>query len=364
MNVFTEILNKNVLQKEDIICLLNADGIEKELLFKKAKEIRDQNIGNKVHLRGLLEYSNVCIKDCLYCGIRKSNRKQHRYTVSKEEVLKSAQYALDNNYGSMVIQAGERTDAIFIHQITDILKEIKQLSNGSLGITLSLGEQSLETYKQWFEAGAHRYLLRIETSNKALYYKIHPQDEMHNFENRIKALHHIREAGFQLGTGVMIGLPFQTIEDLADDILFLRDMKVDMVGMGPFIEHSDTPLYIHKNSLMSKKDRLQLSFKMIAVLRIMMNDINIAAATALQAIDPVGREKAINYGANILMPNITPGNYRDNYKLYEDKPCTDENPVDCKTCIDVRLSMINASVGYNEWGDSKHFLKSKLVEQS
>lgn len=364
MTSFADILKKEFLEKEDIICLLKAEGEEEELLFKRAKEIRDTQLGNKVYLRGLLEYSNICVKDCFYCGIRKSNKKQIRYTVSKEDVLKSAKYALDNNYGSIVIQAGERTDKVFINQITAIVSEIKFLSNGTLGITLSLGEQSLDTYKQWFNAGAHRYLLRIETSNKELYYKIHPQNKLHNFENRIKALHHIREAGFQLGTGVMIGLPFQTIEDLADDLIFLRDMDVDMVGMGPFIEHSDTPLFRFKNKLVSKKERIELSFKMIAVLRIMMQDINIAAATALQAIDPMGRERAINFGANILMPNITPGNFRDNYKLYEDKPCTDENPNDCKSCIDIRLGMIGANVGYNEWGDSKHFLKSKLIEQS
>lgn len=354
----TDILNKSYLNKQDIITLLQVEGEDKTLLFKKSREITDQHIGNKVYLRGLIEYSNVCIKDCFYCGIRKSNRKQDRYTIADDQVLQAAKYAFENKYGSIVIQAGERTDQVFISKITHLIKEIKKLSDGKLGITLSLGEQTLETYQEWFNAGAHRYLLRIETSNKELYHKIHPNNDLHNFENRITSLLNIRKAGFQLGTGVMIGLPMQTIENLADDLLFLREIKIDMVGMGPFIEHKDTPLFEMNHLLNTRQERLGLTFKMISILRIMMKDINIAATTALQAIDTMGREKAIKYGANILMPNVTPGLFRNSYKLYEDKPCTDENPVDCNTCIDVRMGMIGSTVGYNEWGDSKYFLKN------
>lgn len=354
---FKDIVNKKILEKQDLITMLNAEGEDKVWLFKKSREITDNIIGNKVHLRGLIEYSNVCIKDCLYCGIRKSNRRQERYTILHKEVLQCAQYALDNNYGSIVIQAGERADAIFIAKITGLLKEIHKISKGKLGITLSLGEQSLDTYKELFDAGAHRYLLRIESSTKQLYNTIHPNNELHDFDTRIASLHNIRKAGFQLGTGVMIGLPQQSIENLADDLLFLQELDVDMIGMGPYIEHSDTPLFEARHLLKTRQERLDLSFKMIATLRILMKDINIAAATALQAIDPMGREKAIKYGANILMPNITPGNFRNYYKLYEDKPCTDENQVDCNTCIDARMSMIGSRVGYNEWGDSKHFKK-------
>jgi biotin synthase len=317
-------------------------------------------------LRGLIEYSNVCIKDCYYCGIRKSNKNQQRYTISDKEVLESAAYAIINNYGSIVIQAGERNDAVFTAKITNLLKEISQMSNGKLGITLSLGEQTLEVYKEWFNAGAHRYLLRIETSNRELYQKIHPKNELHNFDTRIKALHNIRKAGFQLGTGVMIGLPYQTIENLANDLIFFKALDVDMVGMGPYIEHEATPLIVDKCLLQSKKERLELAFNMIAALRIVMKDINIAATTALQAIDGFGREKAIKIGANILMPNITPGNFRNKYKLYEDKPCTDENPTDCNTCIDLKMSFIGSEVGYNEWGDSIHFKQNQknIIEKT
>ncbi len=341
--------------------MLNADEDDRIVLFKKSREITDLQIGNKVYLRGLIEYSNVCIKDCLYCGIRKSNKNTQRYTVSDEDVLQCARYALENNYGSIAIQAGERTDKIFISKITSLLQKIKELSNGKLGVTLSLGEQTLDTYKEWFDAGAHRYLLRIETSNRELYSKIHPDNALHSFDKRIEALQNIRKAGFQLGTGVMIGLPYQTIENLADDLLFLKAMDVDMVGMGPYIEHLETPLNEVHHLLHSRQERLDLTFKMIASLRILMKDINIVAATALQAIDKMGREKAIRYGANILMPNITPGNFRNNYKLYQDKPCTDENAADCSSCIDVRMNMIGSQIGYNEWGDSKHFKKQKQV---
>ena len=355
-------MNQDSFNKQDLITMLNADEEDQIMLFKKSREVTDSLIGNKVHLRGLIEYSNVCIKDCLYCGIRKSNKNAERYTLSDEDVLQSAMYALEHNYGSIAIQAGERTDKLFISKITHLLKEIKKLSNGKVGITLSLGEQTLDTYKEWFNAGAHRYLLRIETSNRELYSKIHPNNGLHNFDKRLEVLQNIRKADFQLGTGVMIGLPHQTIENLADDLLFLKALDVDMVGMGPYIEHFETPLIESQYLLKTRQERLDLTFKMIASLRILMKDINIVAATALQAIDKMGREKAIRYGANILMPNITPGNFRNNYKLYQDKPCTDENAEDCNSCIDARMSRIGSQIGYNEWGDSRHFTNSTSLK--
>lgn len=360
MNAFSKIVNQDTGNKQDLVTMLNAGGKDRILLFKKSREVTDSIIGNKVYLRGLIEYSNVCIKDCLYCGIRRSNKNTKRYTLSDEDVIQCATYALENNYGSIAIQSGERTDKFFISKITQLLKEIKKLSNGKLGITLSLGEQTLGTYKEWFDAGAHRYLLRIETSNRELYAKIHPINDLHNFDKRLEALQNIRKAGFQLGTGVMIGLPYQTIENLADDLLFLKALDVDMVGMGPYIEHFETPLSEAHHLLKSGQERLDLTFKMIAALRILMKDINIVAATALQAIDKMGREKAIGYGANILMPNITPGNFRNSYKLYQDKPCADENASYCNSCIDVRMSMIGRQIGYSEWGDSSHFTNSKV----
>jgi biotin synthase len=334
-------------------------GEDRKKLFAKANQIKQENCGNKVYFRGLIELSNVCHKNCYYCGIRQGNDKVTRYNLSDEEVIEAARFAYEERYGSIVIQSGELSNSIFTKRIEKLISEIKKLSQGKLGITLSLGEQSEETYKRWFDAGAHRYLLRIESSNRVLYSKLHPIDNNHDYDVRVNALHAIHKAGFQLGTGVMIGLPFQTMSDLADDIMFMRDMDIDMCGMGPYIEHTDTPLYKYKDQLQPLTERVDMTFKMIAVLRIIMKDINMAATTALQAIDPIGREKALQVGANIIMPNITPGQYRDEYKLYENKPCTDENPADCKTCLEARIKFAGAEIGFAEWGDSKHFSKRK-----
>lgn len=350
------ILQKDELSKDELIYLLKCEGKEENELFRYSKEIREKTIGKDVYLRGLIEFSNICKKDCLYCGIRKSNSIE-RFNIEDKHILNAAKFAYDNNYGSLVLQGGERDDQEFIDRIDNLLKEIKTLSKGKLGITLSVGEQTKETYQRWFNSGAHRYLLRIESSNKNLYYKIHPKDDNHSFEKRIECLRFLQEIGYQTGTGVMIGLPYQTIDDLAEDLIFFKKMDVDMVGMGPYIEHEHTPLYADKDLLMPLKDRFTLSLHMIACLRIMMKDINIAAATALQAIDPIGREKAINIGANIIMPNITPTEERVLYQLYQNKPCTDEGADECYSCIEKRIKMANCEVKYNEWGDSLHYKK-------
>ena len=355
------ILQKSEFNKSDIIELLKLTGEEEKILFRTAAKIKEEAVGNVVYLRGLIELSNVCSKDCYYCGIRKSNDFSNRYSLNEEEVLEAVKFAYENKYGSIVIQSGELTSPVFIAKITRILQGAKKLTNGEIGITLSCGEQTSETYQRWFDSGAHRYLLRIESSTESLYYKIHPQDKHHNFDARLKALFDLKSIGYQVGTGVMIGLPFQTLEHLANDLLFMQQFNIDMCGMGPYIEHKNTPLYQFKDSLLPLQERFSLTLKMIAILRIMMKDINIAATTALQTIDKIGREKAIQVGANILMPNITPGKYRDSYALYENKPCTDENAEDCKSCIDVRVSLVNHEVGYAEWGDSKHFSKKNLI---
>jgi biotin synthase len=262
----------------------------------------------------------------------------------------------------LVLQSGELKSTQFTSRIENLLKEIKKISNNELGITISLGEQNEETYRRWFKAGAHRYLLRIESSNKELYYKIHPKTKKHNFEERLNCLELLRKVGYQTGTGVMVGLPFQTYKDLANDLLFMKKLDIDMCGMGPFIEHEDTPLYQYKDELMPLEDRFRLTLKMIAILRIIMPDINIAAATALQAIDPLGREKAMKIGANIIMPNITPGMYRDDYSLYQNKPCTDEEASDCKNCLEARITIAGSEIGHGQWVDSLHFAqRNKIV---
>ncbi len=352
-----EILEGGGLGREEIISLLEATGDEKQLLFKKANEIKLQEIGNRVHFRGLVEFSNICGKDCYYCGIRRSNSEVQRYNVTDEQILDAARFAHENGYGSLVMQAGELESSTHTIRVEKLLKEIKKLSKGKLGITLSLGEQVEEVYERWFKAGAHRYLLRIESSNPNLYQRYHPSDTLHDYARRLTSLKTLQRIGYQTGTGVMIGLPFQNSGDLADDLLFMKHFDIDMVGMGPYIEHQHTPLFQYRHELLPIEQRFDLALKMIATLRILMKDINIAAATALQAIDPLGREKAVKVGANIIMPNITPGKYRNDYALYENKPCVDEEPEECKNCLDVRIQLADGEIGYHEWGDSKHFHK-------
>lgn len=343
------------MNKQEIIELLKLKGEERTGLLQRAKDKKNEVVGKKVYFRGLVEFSNVCSKDCLYCGIRKGNDKVVRYEATDEQILEACRFAWENRFASVVLQSGELSSPAFVKRVDNLLKKIKQISNNELGITLSCGEQTRETYLRWKESGAHRYLLRIESSNRDLYYKIHPDNDKHSFEKRIESLGFLKETGYQVGTGVMVGLPFQTYEDLANDLLFFKKIDIDMCGMGPYIEHEDTPLYEHRNLLMTKQERFDLTLNMIAILRLLMSDINIAAATALQAIDPAGREKALAIGANVIMPNLTPCEYREEYQLYEDKPCLDEDAELCRNCLEARIEMAGAEIGYGEWGDSKHF---------
>ncbi len=355
------ILNKEQLTKEDIVYLLQSQGKEKQELFEASNRMKAKYVGKKVYYRGLVEFSNICSKNCYYCGIRKANQTTQRYNLTDEEILDAVRFSHENRYGSVVLQSGEVASPAFTKRITHLLKEIKRLSNNELGVTLSLGEQTEEVYREWFENGADRYLLRIEASNRELYHKIHPNDKKHDYERRLECLRTLQKVGYQTGTGVMIGLPFQDYHDLADDILFMREMDIDMVGMGPYVEHHDTPIYKYRDLLMPEDARFQLTLKMIAILRIIMKDINIAAATALQAIDPLGREKAIKVGANVIMPNVTPGMYRNSYKLYENKPCTDEEASDCTNCLEVRISLTGDEIAYGEKGDPIHYYKRRKL---
>ncbi|MEG1572427.1 MAG: [FeFe] hydrogenase H-cluster radical SAM maturase HydE [Bacteroidales bacterium] len=353
MNQLEIILAKNNFTLEEIVYLLQTRGAEQAFLHAKAEALKLETIGNRVHLRGLIEYSNRCSKNCYYCGIRMANKHVERYVVSDEEVVDAAIFAYKNKYGSLVLQAGECSDNAYILHIENLLKKIMQVSNGELGITLSLGEQSRDTYKRWKEAGATRYLLRIEASNKELYEKLHPAN--HSYEKRLRCLYELQDLNYQVGTGVMIGLPFQSTIDLANDLLFFKSFDIDMVGMGPYIEHKETPLYAECKQLLSHEERYQLSLNMIAVLRLMMPYINMAASTAMGSIVEGGREAAIRVGANILMPNITPFKYRENYFLYDGKICIEESQEDDLVNLKALVSRAGSTLGWDEHGDSKHY---------
>lgn len=341
---------------EKVIHLLSlSDEAEILELYAAARATRDEKIGNKVYLRGLIEYTNRCSKNCFYCGIRAGNHHAFRYEVNDEEVLRAAKFAWENRYGSIVLQSGERSDKIFTSHISGLIKKIHAATDNQLRITLSCGEQSEDVYREWYDLGVQRYLLRIEASNPELYKKLHPDDKNHSYDRRLLALKTLIKIGYQAGTGVMIGLPFQTVEDLAGDLTFIRDSGVAMVGMGPYIEHVETPLFKYRDQLLPAKKRVELSLKMIAILRLMRPTINIASTTALQTLDPMGREKGLRAGANVIMPNITPVMYKKNYDLYEGKPCLDDEPGDCASCIEKRIQMAGCQVAYGEWGDSAFY---------
>lgn len=352
---FQSFLSNSNLTKEDLIRLLNADIDDTQLLFDFSKNIKLQNLGNSVYLRGLIELSNICEKDCFYCGIRKSNANVKRYQISEDEALEAIRFAYEKGYGSVAIQSGEMQSPAFTEKINRILLKTREMTNGELGITLSCGEQSEKTYRKWFESGATRYLLRIETSNPELYQKLHPNTKKHSIEKRIEALQTLKSIGYQTGTGVMIGLPFQTVEDLADDLLFMKNFGIVMCGMGPYIEHHETPLYQFKDYWLPLEKRLDLALKMVAILRILMPDINIASTTALQSIEKNARIRAIEIGANVLMPNITPKKYRDDYFLYENKPVSTQSDEDDLRVLEKALLKINHRIGYNDQGNSRRY---------
>lgn len=376
---------------------------------EEALALKLKHRGPEVYFRGLIEISNKCRKNCLYCGIRGGNCNVQRYEMTDEQVLQEAQFALDAGYGSIAIQGGERSDSAFIERIARLLYQIRRLQPGgssgaarlqygpgssksgaapvanntnsanntnNLGITLSLGEQSREVYREWKNAGASRYLLRIEASNRELYEKIHPGDEYHSYQRRVQALHDLKSEGYLLGSGIMIGLPFQTHAHLEEDLQFLKDLQVDMVGMGPYIPHKDTPLgqivnwwkepslaalpeHLRQLALqprgdfwnLSNAELLELCIDMVARLRILMPHINIAATTALQVLHPDGREMALLAGANVIMPNMTESSLRGNYSLYEGKQGVADDAASTRDKLLENLARLGIPVGWNSRGD-------------
>lgn len=351
------------MNRDDLISLLSLTEAEDlEILYRAAYETKVRHVGNIVYYRGLMEFSNQCMKNCLYCGIRRENGSVKRFRTDLKDIESMAQWAYENGYGSVTLQSGERQDEAFIHDVEAMIRTVKAIGDGALGITLCVGEQSEETYRRWFEAGAHRYLLRIETSNRKLYKTLHPHDGLHSWQKRYDCLKALDRVGYQVGTGVMIGLPGQTVEDLADDILFYKKENIDMIGMGPYVIHGETPLgrYAVNEDLDIKSERnrrLRLGLIMIAVTRLLLPDCNIAATTALQALHPLGREMGLKAGANVLMPIITLPKFRKDYLLYDNKPCVDDTPLQCRQCIAARVASVGDRVGFGKWGDAPHFQK-------
>jgi len=317
------------LQVLDNLELILSNDCYNQNLFKTADEIRQKYHGDGVHLRGLIEFSNYCNRSCYYCGLRKENKNPERYRLSQKEIISAALTAEELGYGTVVLQSGE-DNHFTLEIIAEIVKEIKEKTD--LAITLSLGERTKEEYQEWRQAGADRYLLRFETSDPQLYEKLHPAG---NFQNRIDNLYWLKESGYQLGSGSLIGLPDQSVQNLADDLRLYKKLDLDMVGLGPFLMNPNTPLAGEDNG------SFELTLKMLALTRIILPKAHLPATTALGTVDSKGREKALQKGANVMMPNVTPREYRANYQLYPDKICTDENPVDCSHCIPARLKTID-----------------------
>ena len=307
---------------DEIVRLLacDDDGVWREA-FAAAREVKAKYGKTEVLPRGLIETSNVCAKDCLYCGIRKSNVKVPRYRLSEREVFCCIDEARRRGYPAVAFQAGEvesEANTAYYERLTAYASGRAGVITRPLEVTLSLGEQTEEVYWRWKAAGAMRYLIRIETSNRELYARIHPADC--SFDRRVDCIRTLKRLGYVTGTGVMIGLPGQTVEDLARDIVFFGDENVAMAGMGPYVPHPDTPLAGRLKSNVSRPRLLALALRMIALTRLYLHDVNIVAATALEALDPQrGRLRGIDAGANVVMPVLTPEDCREKYDLYPGK---------------------------------------------
>lgn len=293
------------LNKDEIVAILADDGCN-EALFKAADKVRAEYVGKGVHLRALIELSNICAKSCYYCGLRCENTNLERYKLTVQETIEFAAEANSEGYKTVVLQSGE-AEKFSTVEMVEIISGIKSMD---MAITLSLGEKTYEQYKAYKDAGADRYLLRIETTNEEIYDKLHPKM---SYKNRLKCLQNLRDLGYEVGTGCLVGLPQQTLADLADDILFFKKFNVDMVGLGPFIPNPDTPL---KNL---EAGDFFLSIKVMALVRLLLPDINIPATTAMESLHKDGRKIALQAGANVIMPNVTATNYRQKYLLYPGK---------------------------------------------
>ncbi len=366
MTTLSSLLAQTSFSDADIVTLLGLkDPDDIAALREAAYSLTTVEVGDTVHYRGLVEVSNICALDCHYCGIRRGNRDIERYCLTKDDVVDAALWSAESGYGSCVLQAGERRDEGFIAFIESCVAEIKersvsqQLPHG-LGITLSLGEQTLETYRRWKAAGAHRYLLRIESSNPETFGRIHPPTQ--RFETRVAALADLGQAGYQVGTGVMIGLPGQTLADLAADIRFYASCDIDMIGMGPYIVASGNSML--DVGMMDPQALLGLSLRMIAVTRLVLRDVNIASTTALEALATDGRAQGIAFGANVAMPNLTPREVRQNYQLYQGKPGLDQAPAQQQSGLERSVEAGGRRVGWNSWGDPRHFGRRTAANSS
>lgn len=321
--------------------LLETDEYD-DALFEKAVKVRKENYGDKVFLRGLIEFTNYCRNNCNYCGIRKCNQNLERYRLSKEQILDCCEEGYKLGYRTFVLQGGE--DIYFKDEILcDIISDIHE-KYPDCAITISAGERPKASYQKMFEAGARRYLLRHEAADDSLYRKLHPGTM--SLDNRKKCLFDLKDIGYQVGAGFMVGAPYQTTENLIADLRFLQELEPDMIGIGPYIKHKDTPYKWFSNGSM------ELTLRLLAILRLMFPYVLLPSTTALGTIDPQGRELGLQAGANVVMPNLSPVDVRDKYTLYENKICTGEESAQCRSCLEMRVKAAGYEV-VTDIGDVK-----------
>lgn len=330
------------LTKQEIVEILRSE--KSDVLFAAADRVRKQFVGDEVHLRGLIEFSNICKQNCLYCGLRRDNHNIKRYRLEPQVIIELAQKARDYGYRTVVLQSGE-DEYYTVKKLSVIIKSIKSLD---MAVTLSIGEKSFAEYQAYKEAGADRYLLRIETTDLGLYEAMDPGMD---FQNRVRCLNDLKQLGYELGSGCLVGLPGQTLESLANDILFFQEIGADMIGVGPFIPNPDTPL------AKEEAGSFELACKVMAVTRLLLPDINIPATTAMETLHPQGRILALQSGANVVMPNITEGEYRRLYALYPGKICVNDTPAHCRSCITGKIHGIGRSVS-KDYGFHKKVYKA------
>ncbi len=328
-NLLISLRKKKTLSKKEFLFILdNITQKEYKDLIELAIDVRSRHFGNSVYMRALIEISNYCSKSCNYCGIRSHNQFVERYRLDKDTILECAKQGYELGYRTFVLQAGE--DAYFTDKrMIDIISSIKA-EYPDAAITISIGERSKESYQKMYEAGADRYLLRHEAASKKLYERLHP--ESMSYDNRINCLSYLREIGYQVGAGIMVGSPTQTNEDLVEDLLFLKDLNPEMCGIGPYLCHSDTPL---KGS---RSGTLDETLVMVALTRLILPDCLLPATTALGTLSPTGREEALRAGANVIMPNISPTEHSIKYEIYPDKLSTGDEAASSKDNIENKIS--------------------------
>ncbi len=334
------------LTREEILFLLKLeDKTDIDRLLKAGDAVRRANCGDAVQVRALVEFTNVCARNCNYCGLRAANTKLTRYRMSPDEIVELAIELSGKGLKTMVLQSGE--DPYYTGEmIADIARRIK--ASCDMAITLCVGERSYEDYKLWKEAGVDRYLLRHEAANRELYKQLHPDSD---YDNRMQRLKWLRELGFQTGAGCMVGCPGQTIEHLADDIEFFRDFQPDMAGIGPYISHPDTPY------ASCETGTVDMTLKMVALARIVTRNALLPATTAIGSIEELGREMALEAGADVVMPNYTPLKYRTLYEIYPNKRCIAEDPELCHGCMKMRIESVGRTIATDQGHSRKRKFK-------